>query len=145
MKNTKLLTLLLIGFIFSLASCNDDKDSPQPVSANTAFLTAKTWQISQIMFDSVDVTTDPDVATEASTRIKFDKNGTYTLTRTDGTETGTWKFSNNETHLIYGPSASAMQDYEIVELMDNSFKGKSIYTFDDGSSINVQVDMVYEQ
>ncbi|WP_347158090.1 hypothetical protein [Pontibacter chitinilyticus] len=145
MKNAKLLTLLLVAIVFNLSSCKDDEEDPTPISINQSYLTAKTWKISDILFDGDTVTTDPEVATIRSTKIKFNNNGTYSQQTTSSTENGTWKFSQNETHLLYGPSASELQDYEIMELKDGSFKGKSTYTYQDSDPIEVQVDMVHAE
>lgn len=147
MKNAKLLTLLLVALVFNLSSCNNDEAEPTPISANTEFLTAEKWKISKIDFNGVDVSDKskyPDVAAVKSTQIKFNKDGTYTQTRTAGTETGNWKFTDSETHLLFGPSASDQHDWEIVELDDSSFIGNTTFTYEDGP-MDVRVELVHAQ
>ncbi len=144
MKNAKYLTLLVVALIFSLSSCKDDKDEPTPISAKTEFLTAKMWKISKLDFNGEDVSKYPEVEDVKSTKIKFDKNGTYKQTRTSGEENGKWKFTQNETHLLYGPSTSDQEDWEIVELTENSFIGNTVFTYEDGP-LNVRVEMVPAQ
>ncbi|WP_242916984.1 hypothetical protein [Pontibacter liquoris] len=146
MKNAKLLTLLLLALVFNLSSCGDDGDDPAPLSTKAQFLTAKPWNIAVIIFDGDTVTNDPDpdLARIKSTRINFNKNGTYKQLRTDGIEEGNWKLTDNDTHLIYGPNASNQQDWEVLELQDNLFKGRTVYKFDT-DTLDVQVDMKYEE
>jgi len=147
MKNAKLLTLLLVALVFNLSSCNKDEDEPTPISAKTEFLTDQKWKISKIDFNGVDVSDEskyPDVADVKSTQIKFDKDGTYTQTRTSGTETGNWKFTDNETHLLFGPNPSEQHDWEIVELDADSFIGNTTFTYEDGP-LDVRVELVHAQ
>ncbi|MBF9252726.1 DUF5004 domain-containing protein [Pontibacter sp. 172403-2] len=145
MKNAKLLTLLLLALIFNLSSCNNDEDEPTPISAKTEFLTTGEWKISKLDFNGVDVSDEnkyPDVADVKSTRIDFNKDGTYTQTRTSGTETGTWKFTDNETHLLFGPNPAELHDWELVELNDSSFIGNTTFTYEDGP-LDVRVELVH--
>lgn len=114
MKKLHLITLLLVTLCtFSLTSCKDDDEDN--VSPNTALLTSEAWTGDGIyirptsflppanltsvlrtlgedeLADELDITT---------TTFEFERDGTFRATRDGDTQSGTWRFMDNEQKIV---------------------------------------------
>ncbi|MEJ8755785.1 hypothetical protein WG947_02150 [Pontibacter sp. H259] len=101
MKKLKFLSYLMAALLLvTSVSCDDDDDDDASPN-NTSLLTASTWKGDKLYYQGVDVTEDfsPILDVKATT-IKFNANGTYTITADGTSDTGTWEFTNNETQVL---------------------------------------------
>lgn len=124
MKNTHLLFRLLVVLLLYVTACGDKESAPRPAS-RTDILTAKTWKMKKVLMDGINITNLPEAADFVSMRIKFQADGTYSITSPSGTVTGTWAFAANETKLVFDPNTSDENTWDIVELKDASAKTRT--------------------
>lgn len=130
MRNIRLLSLLLLAVLFTFSSCGDKDEDPKP-KTNKELLSAKTWKVSRIKEDGMDVTNEPAAAYWKNTRLKFNADGTYSSTTTGYSDTGIWEFANNENRVITDPNTDEEESWDITELKDNSLKIRTTAFYED--------------
>lgn len=107
MKKLQLLALLFVAlFSLTLTSCDDDDDD-EP--SNRALLTAGTWTAESVAVDGSVFTkeqillfTGEDISTWT---VKFNDDGTGTITIFGDSGTGEWRFADNEQTIVFGSGA----------------------------------------
>jgi hypothetical protein len=120
MKNPLLLFRLLVIILFYLTACEEKEDEPQPAT-RTELLTAKPWKMNKILGNGIDVTNNPLLPDNLKDmRVKFDPDGSYTMTSVIGSQTGSWAFADKETQLVLDPKTADEVTWEVEELKENS-------------------------
>ncbi|WP_162052617.1 hypothetical protein [Pontibacter pamirensis] len=135
MKKLHLIALLLVTLCtFSLTGCKDDDEN---VSPRTSLLTDGEWRGDGIYAGTFPVTTLLQFAGETelaealnikTTTFDFERDGTFEATKDGVTETGTWRFTNNEESIIIsgdnltltGGNANEVT-FDIVQLTASNF------------------------
>jgi len=125
MKKFTVYYLLILTLVFNLASCGDkeDKEDDAAEPSKTALLTAKTWKISKVSSNGVEMSEDDDplVTLIMLSTFKFNTDKTYTTTLLES-ETGTWEFASNETIIVLDSGTDDESQWTITELKENSLK-----------------------
>lgn len=137
-----------MAVMFTFSSCLDKDEDPTP-KTNKELLTFKSWKVTKVKEDGIDVSNEPEVAFIKNSRTQFNSNGTYTQTTTNYTSSGIWEFANNETQLVFDPNTQDEENWEITELIDNSLKMRSTWFYEDESgnvqTALVELEMVYAE
>jgi Lipocalin-like domain len=123
MKNQLLLfRLLLIPLLFlATTACRDDDDGPQPENRHE-ILTAYPWKIKRVLGNGINITNFPEVSQFHNAQIKFNDDGTYTMTNDTETTTGTWAFAEDETKIILNAGTPEELVLDIVSLREDAGK-----------------------
>jgi len=121
MKKLTLFYLFLFTILCNLSACGDkDENAAQP--SNTALLTASSWQTSKVYTGNTDITNNPAIADYIPQNCKFNTDNTFTITYSSGPLSGTWQFAADETIILTDPGTTNEQQFNIVELKENSLK-----------------------
>ncbi|WP_425392081.1 lipocalin family protein [Ekhidna sp.] len=145
MKTTikSLFLSLLAATLLVFTSCSDDDG----VSGDTSAQIIGKWTSGSVVIDDISVNGE-DLASyfqglglpqefidqfQASLAegfedgflidIEFKADGTYTSTDEDGTDSGTWELTNNETKLLLDKNTEDEIEVDIVSLTDSRFVG----------------------
>lgn len=127
LKQLQLLFTMLC--LITLVSCGKDKDDePSP---HMAHLTAGTWTGNKIFSEGQDYTLIAKQLGFDVTKmtVQFNKNGTYTSSFEGDTEEGTWKFTQEETHLMLD------DDYEVKI---NKLDANNFFMYDHEDDIEIR-------
>jgi hypothetical protein len=138
MKNINLLTLLLLAVLFTFSSCSDKDGDPTP-QTNKEILSAKTWKVSMIKGDGIDITNESEVAIIKNMRIKFNTDGTYNQTTTGFSGNGIWEFTNNETSIVFDPNTADQEVWGITELKSNSLKMRTTMVYEENGEVETML------
>jgi hypothetical protein len=125
MRKINLYAILLVTlFTISLTSCKDDDDE-EPVSPNTALLTEAEWTGEGIYVQNTSLITLLEFAGEeelaeqldiSSSKIKFEKDGTFTGTANGLADNGKWRFTDNEKKIVITDSDNEETTFTVKEL-----------------------------
>jgi ABC-type glycerol-3-phosphate transport system substrate-binding protein len=140
----KISGLLLVALVILIAACNKQKTDAKELTG--------TWHVYKYLYQNADETAQWLLANPLYT-ITFTSNGTfvekdgaqihdtviggvtYADTVYSGTNSGTYAFANNYTHLILTDSITVLQDSVLVRI-----PAQRNYTMFDLSGSNVQLD-----
>jgi hypothetical protein len=142
MKNMLLYFRLLLIPLFLLTGCDDGDDEPQPANRKE-ILSLKPWKIKKVQASGINITNRPEVSEFKDAQIKFEQDGTYTLTNETETRTGTWAFANNETELVLDPNTADEFTMDIVSLRDNSAKFRATREVEPFGSLVFTLELEY--
>ncbi|MFU8843661.1 MAG: lipocalin family protein [Bacteroidales bacterium] len=141
----KIFGIFSLGLLLTLASCKDDDDDKAPSKTTKDYLTAGFWTTTSMAINpAIDfgggmVITDYYTmmpACEQDNLIRFNADGTITddegATKCDPSAPqtvteGTWQLSSDNASLTVDYPDEDPMTLVIIELNDNTFKGK--YTF----------------
>ncbi|WP_161888062.1 lipocalin-like domain-containing protein [Pontibacter russatus] len=129
MRNLRLIALLLVTlFSLSLSSCKDDDDS-EDMSPKTALLTEKEWTGEGIYVQGTSLALllqlagEEDLAEQfniSSTKIKFEKDGTFTGTSNGVMDSGKWKFTDNEQKIVITNADNQETTFKVNSLTESN-------------------------
>jgi hypothetical protein len=127
MKKLNLLALLfLLLFSVSLTGCKDDDEAASP---NTALLTEKEWTGEGIYVEGANLAFLLQLAGEdelaeqldiSSSKIKFEKDGTFTGTANGIADNGKWRFTDNEQRIVITDSDNAETTFTVKTLTSSN-------------------------
>jgi hypothetical protein len=163
MKNYfKIFGILALGLVLTLSSCKDDDDDKAPSKTTKDYLTAGFWKTTAQVIDpginfGGTVITDffaqtPDCAKDDL--VRFNTDGTITddegPTKCDPNDpqtmnNGTWVLSADNASLSISYPDEDPFTFQILELNDNTFKGKYTFLEDFGAGLltySVTVTMI---
>lgn len=128
MKKLHLFALLFITLCtLSLTGCKDDDG--ENVSPRTALLTTGEWKGEGIYVGSFSLAFllnqlgEEELAAEADItdwRLKFETDGTFRLTSDGTTETGTWKFTDNEQKIVITGDDNEETTFTVLQLSSSN-------------------------
>lgn len=126
----KFLSFLVMGIValsfVGITSCNKDDDD----KSKTELLTSGTWKISSVTMNGVDFSSlipacEKDNTTRfTSTTYTLDEGATKCDEDDPQTETGTWKFIENETKIVSDGDTT-----NVVEISDSKFRISIVENF----------------
>jgi hypothetical protein len=124
-----------------LVSCSKYEDGPAISLRSKKARLSNEWQVSSAYQNGADRTSDFNAAF-AGYLLKIEKEGNYTLTYSPFslgtvTESGTWKFNSDETHVIFTDSDGNQEDYKILRLKEKELWVE--FTDDDGNLWEVRL------
>ena len=115
--------LLLIALpLLVLASCNKYEDGPAFSLRTKTQRLSNNWQVSSAYQNGTDKTSEFNVVF-AGYLLDIRKDNTYTLSFSPlsagtVTDSGTWEFNSDQTHVILTNSDGEQQDYTILRLKE---------------------------